>query len=336
MTHERKVDLPPMNFEASGVMFTSSPNRRVEQPAQATSAKATLLMERKVVLSEAHQMADFALRAIRQGTESIFQHQAYLNVVKERQDSMKKYNELILRPENFGTVDEYIRTRGEFGNEALALDIKTVEIQHAVMAMTESARQQHQQPRRDDASHSDHQTRKLETLRLEKFTGTVESWLSFWTRFEERVHNNSRLSNMEKYDYLRQYSAPNVLSRLKTIPLSAEFYQMAVNRLRDEFGTQDKVMAHFTEKLLNVGHVQSRYDLEALSSLVQLIKSSIAALRSVGMTVDHISPFFWPILRKALPVDVYLEFRAVQRSNRRSDDFSSTVQGNPLKSKGIH
>lgn len=114
---------------------------------------------------------------------------------------------------------------------------------------------------------------------------------------------------MEKYDYLRQYSAPNVINRLKTIPLSEEFYETAINRLKDEFGSQEEVMAHFTERLLNIPSITSRFDLDGLQSLVQLVQSSMAALRTSGLSEEHVAPFFCPVLKRALPVELYLDFK---------------------------
>ena len=44
---------------------------------------------------------------------------------------------------------------------------------------------------------------KLPKLEIAVFSGDKLKWTEFWDAFENAAHNNPRLSNIEKFNYLR-------------------------------------------------------------------------------------------------------------------------------------
>ncbi|KRZ02789.1 hypothetical protein T11_10900 [Trichinella zimbabwensis] len=101
---------------------------------------------------------------------------------------------------------------------------------------------------------------RLPRCDLPKFSGDFTEFRAFWDKFDYRVHQRKDLSNAAKLTYLRGCltgKAADVISR------NAD-YEVALNRLREEFDRPAKAIRHQIEKLVqappkDVG-LRSQYD----------------------------------------------------------------------------
>ena len=76
---------------------------------------------------------------------------------------------------------------------------------------------------------------KLPKLTLRKFSGDSKSWQSFWDSFEAAVHNNSSVSKIDKFNYLKSLVEGNAASAIDGFALTADNYESAVKLLKDRF-----------------------------------------------------------------------------------------------------
>ena len=76
---------------------------------------------------------------------------------------------------------------------------------------------------------------KLPKLTLRKFSGDPKSWQLFWDSFEAAVHNNSSLSKIDKFNYLKSLVEGNAASAIDGFSLTADNYESAVKLLKDRF-----------------------------------------------------------------------------------------------------
>lgn len=155
---------------------------------------------------------------------------------------------------------------------------------------------------------------KLEKLKLEKFDGTHERWTSWWTRFKQRIEDDPTLNDLDRFDYLNQYLGKEAKEKIKDNP--PEFYKVAIKRLREEFGNEVRLREIFTDRLMHLTPVQSRYDVQALRGMLQTVKLSITSLEALGIHKRNIANFFLKTFKAAIRLDPAHAARAGVRAEK--------------------
>ncbi len=67
---------------------------------------------------------------------------------------------------------------------------------------------------------------KLPKLDFPKFFGDVTKWKEFWDCYDSAIHTNSRLSTIDKLNYLRSEIDGEALGVIGGLPLTAENYEL--------------------------------------------------------------------------------------------------------------
>ncbi|KRX64916.1 hypothetical protein T09_7986 [Trichinella sp. T9] len=111
---------------------------------------------------------------------------------------------------------------------------------------------------------------------LPKFSGDFKEFRAFWDQFDYRVHQRKDLSNAAKLTYLRGCLTGKAADVISSLSSSNADYEVALNRLREEFDRSAKVIRHQIKKLVqtppkDVG-LRSQYDhlrrtIDALTAL---------------------------------------------------------------------
>jgi hypothetical protein len=77
--------------------------------------------------------------------------------------------------------------------------------------------------REDDSAHCSAPTSvwpKLPELTLNKFEGDIPTWISFWDAYESAVHNNTALSDVDKFTYLKSLVGRSAKDAIEGLPLT--------------------------------------------------------------------------------------------------------------------
>ena len=91
---------------------------------------------------------------------------------------------------------------------------------------------------------------KLPKLELPTYNGDKIKFKEFWDAFEATVHKNMKLSNIEKFNYLRSRLTGPANLAISGLSLSNENYDVAITILRDRFGdTQSVINKHYVEHI---------------------------------------------------------------------------------------
>ena len=69
---------------------------------------------------------------------------------------------------------------------------------------------------------------KLSKLELCKFNGDIIEWKGFWDQFKSAVHENERISPIEKFSYLRSILEEKAFSVISGLTLSYDNYNQAI------------------------------------------------------------------------------------------------------------
>ncbi|EFX61556.1 hypothetical protein DAPPUDRAFT_272795 [Daphnia pulex] len=126
------------------------------------------------------------------------------------------------------------------------------------------------------------QSIRLPQRQIKHFRGDVLEWTQFWESFNAAVHSSS-LSNVQKFDYLKEYLKGEAYLLVNNLELTDANYQVAIDELKRMYGKTDVLIdAHF-EKLDALQSVKDGNDVPALRSFQLNLQSHISALETLGV-----------------------------------------------------
>lgn len=98
----------------------------------------------------------------------------------------------------------------------------------------------------------------LPRLNLPTFNGQADCWIQFHSLFENAVHKNESISNIEKFSYLLSSLVGEPLSLIKSLPLTQANYHIAWQAL---------IKRYHNSRLLISLHVNNLLDLQPVTNL---------------------------------------------------------------------
>lgn len=129
------------------------------------------------------------------------------------------------------------------------------------------------------------QTVKLPTISLPTFDGSYEHWLEFRDTFLSLVHNSKRISNIQKFHYLKSSLKGDAEMVVNSIEFSSDNYQVAWELLLNRFNNN---------RLLVHNHVKALFSITALTKespcyirkLIDTVLKNLRALKMLGEPTD--------------------------------------------------
>ncbi len=91
---------------------------------------------------------------------------------------------------------------------------------------------------------------KLPKLQLRSFNGDLTKWTAFWESFESAVHNNTGLSDVEKFNYLNSLLEHSARESVSGLALTAGNYNQAIETLKKRFGCKQLIVNKHMDALL--------------------------------------------------------------------------------------
>ena len=97
---------------------------------------------------------------------------------------------------------------------------------------------------------------RLPKLTLPNFDGDVQTWQTFWDSFESTVHQNSNLTNVERFSYLKSQLTGEAARTIDGFALTHTNYAWAIDLLRERYGQKQKsftqLCKHYSNSLPQV------------------------------------------------------------------------------------
>ncbi|XP_053372924.1 uncharacterized protein LOC128546434 [Mercenaria mercenaria] len=141
---------------------------------------------------------------------------------------------------------------------------------------------------------------KLPKLDLISFCGDKTKWIEFWDLFKCSVHENRRLSNSEKFNYLKSKVYGEAQRAISGLTLSDANYDIAIYILTKRFGNvQETVDLHYS-KLINLTHATNKTD--SLRNLLDTVERHIRSLEVLEQNVNQ--DVFVSMVRTKIPENV--------------------------------
>ncbi|GBM84851.1 hypothetical protein AVEN_19847-1 [Araneus ventricosus] len=127
-------------------------------------------------------------------------------------------------------------------------------------------------------------TIKLPKLAIDKYYGDPCSWLEFWNRFQNSIDNNTALSKVDKFSYLKGLLGGSAANAINGFTLSDENYDQALNLLKQRFDREELVINAHMAKLLNLLPVNDSNNIYGLRKLYDTVEVQIRSLESLKVT----------------------------------------------------
>ena len=144
---------------------------------------------------------------------------------------------------------------------------------------------------------------KLPKLEIALFYGDKLKWAEFWDAFENAVHNNPKLSNIEKFNYLRSKLNGEAKRAIQGLTLSKENYGVAISILRERFGNEQEVIDLHYNKMINLSPATNRTS--SLRSLLDSMEQHLRCLQVMKQNVNQ--DIFVSMIRAKLPEEALLQ-----------------------------
>ena len=143
------------------------------------------------------------------------------------------------------------------------------------------------------------QTNRLPKLVLPSFNGNPLEWQSFWDSFRSAVHDNSSISDVQKFNYLRAQLRDGAERVIAGLPLTSANYAKSIQLLKERFAQPHKIINAHMEALLNVPSPTDH--LSSLRLFYDSVETHIRGLEALGKKTETYGDILVPIIQKKLP-----------------------------------
>ncbi|XP_065081813.1 uncharacterized protein LOC135704278 [Ochlerotatus camptorhynchus] len=206
------------------------------------------------------------------------------------------------------TIDEQLKERVDFETayyrvKGLLLSKNKSPLSTSMTTSSSSSSQVH-----GSSSHV-----RLPDLKLPTFSGNIDTWLNFHDLYVSLVHSSVKLSNIQKFYYLRSSLAGEALKLVQTITISANNYHVAWNLLVEHYQNPSRLKQSYLDALFEVGTLK-RESAADLHLLVENFEANVKVLKQLG----EITEFWDSILIRMLSV------RLDPTTRRDWEELSST------------
>lgn len=127
---------------------------------------------------------------------------------------------------------------------------------------------------------------KLPQIHIAKFDGSFFRWLDFRDTFTNLIHNNQRLSSIQKFHYLLSYLEGDAARILSNIEVSSANYNDAWQLLFNRYNNKRLLINHHLKSLFNMQQLNRETE-GSLRYLVDHITKNLRALANLGQPTQH-------------------------------------------------
>nr|CAI5819414.1 unnamed protein product [Callosobruchus analis] len=160
-------------------------------------------------------------------------------------------------------------------------------------------------PQNAGAANTSRPNVKLPVIEIPKFTGDLKFFKTFIDMYKSLIHENSCLTDIDKFSYLLSYLEGPPLQLVKCTSMSAENYLSAFDSLVERYDRP---------RLIAFAHLQ------ALDNAPVITKASenIAALKNMGFSVEDWDFLLFYIFSKHLDESILTAFESQLNATRSS------------------
>ena len=144
---------------------------------------------------------------------------------------------------------------------------------------------------------------RLPTIRLEPFSGDIETWARFWEQFESSIDRDASLSTINKHIFLRGYLEGEPKQLVEGISIMAETYEETKRILQTRYGDKNRIIQAHLDFLEDIRPVQLGTPEELNTTYIEC-HSRIQTLRALGEDINGYGRVLAPKILRAFPDDI--------------------------------
>ncbi|XP_062538836.1 uncharacterized protein LOC134207133 [Armigeres subalbatus] len=140
---------------------------------------------------------------------------------------------------------------------------------------------------------------KLPELKLPIFRGSLMKWVTFRDTFHNLIVDNTHLSDIDRFTYLRSSLAGEALQQIASIDLTANNYSIAWNSLESRYGNKKLLVKSHLEALFAVQSMKKE-TFESLNHVINEFDKHLQMLDKLGEKTSEWSTILVHILSSKL------------------------------------
>ncbi|XP_055591566.1 uncharacterized protein LOC129743554 [Uranotaenia lowii] len=122
---------------------------------------------------------------------------------------------------------------------------------------------------------------KLPDIQLPSFGGKLREWVTFRDMFVSLINNNSQLSPIDKFSYLRSSVTDEALQEISSIEMTAANFQVAWNALEKRYENRKLIVKAHLDALFAIEPMR-RENCESLNRLISDFDKNLQMLSKIG------------------------------------------------------
>ena len=135
---------------------------------------------------------------------------------------------------------------------------------------------------------------RLPKIELPVFKGDPLKWQGFWDQFKTSIHENERISDIDRFNFLKRYLGSEALNSIPALTLSSENYNETIEILCDRYGNEQVLISAHMQSLLKIQKIRSKDNIKGLRTLYNHIESCVRNLKALKLEAKgyvFLSPF---------------------------------------------
>lgn len=153
-------------------------------------------------------------------------------------------------------------------------------------------------------------TVKLPKIDIVTFSGDNLKWTEFWDLFQCAVHNNKKLSSIEKFNYLKSKISGEAPRAISGLSVSNVNYQVAFDILKERFGDSQEVTDLHYHKMINLPLASNNTC--SLRCFLDYMERHLCCLEVLKQNVNQDS-----MIRVKLPQEVLLQLEIPNKVKKK-------------------
>ncbi|KAJ4447846.1 hypothetical protein ANN_09854 [Periplaneta americana] len=167
---------------------------------------------------------------------------------------------------------------------------------------------------------------RLPPIKLETFSGDVETWARFWEQFESFIDKDTSLSTINKHIFLRGYLEDEPKQFVDGISVIVETYEETQKILRTRYGDKNRIIQAHLDYMEDVKPIRIATP-ESLNTTYIECHRRVQALRALGEDVNGYGRFLAPKILRAFPDDICRRWIIhVKRENLSEGDILKLME----------
>ncbi|GFT02040.1 integrase catalytic domain-containing protein [Nephila pilipes] len=113
---------------------------------------------------------------------------------------------------------------------------------------------------------------------ISKYYGNPDKYLDFMNQYENAIHNNPSLSDIDEFNYLTLLLGGIATNAVSGFSLTEKNYATAITLLKQRFENQDMLIHAHLNNLLNISPIKNISDTHGLRNLSDKCETLIRSL----------------------------------------------------------